>query len=118
MHCGANELVCPNGYDLDGCKAEDICVEIGTMWDGITACETECPPICLEDEVFCPGGLMCNGCTAPSSCQEKVIGVDGAYCVTICPIYCRPEQFYVQGESDENGCPTAGYCASMQKLTL
>ena len=118
MHCGANELVCPNGYDLDGCKAEDICVAIGTMWDGITACETECPPICLEDEVFCPGALMCNGCTAPSSCQEKVTGIDGAYCLTICPIYCTPEQFFVEGEADENGCKTAGYCASKQKSTV
>ena len=111
-HCGPNELVCSTGLDLNGCKNEDACVPIGTMFDGKTACETECPPVCNEDQHFCPGEIMCNGCFDASTCQDKVVGLHGAHCPAACPLYCEPEKDYVEGEPDEKGCPTQGYCAS------
>ena len=116
MQCAASEMLCPDGFDHDGCKNADRCLARGSDTDG-NLCSTLCPSVCNDEtEVLCPGGIKENGCKEAGVCVAKIIGNDGAQCRTACPITCDATEIKVPGGTDDNGCPKEEICGGI--LTL
>ena len=61
--CAVGDMVCPGGFDANGCQMPNTCAP------GATAeCPATCPVTCPADHMHCGGGMDTNGCKMPDTC--------------------------------------------------
>ena len=122
-YCNNDEMMCPGGYDSQGCPKEDTCMSHGyEMADG-SFCYNYCPAACHEGEMVCPGWVGDNGCQMePDNCMPSTwhgYGWDSAKgesvdCAAFCPVYCdwTNGEHLCHGGYDGFGCEMQGWCST------
>merc|ERR1712025_642033 len=110
MQCGPGNIVCPGGFDSNGCKMADLCIHAPI--DTIGGCPAMCPVNCPENYMKCPGGMYGNGCVMPDNCipMAAPVGTDGTTCMQNCPTLCSGDQMICPGGTDYNGCKRSDTC--------
>ena len=104
-------MSCATGFDSNGCKKADQCVERGHDSSGML-CPAECPAICDEEiEHSCCGHTQLNGCQAPDFCEALLVGDNNEDCtVHLCSLHCTGTEIMVESKTDDNGCPLEYRC--------
>ena len=104
-------MLCPDGFDDNGCKNADRCLPRGNDVNG-NLCPEQCPPVCGVNQERCSPPIKENGCRdAAWICLDKIIGNDGSVCKLVCPITCSGNEVKIPGGIDSNGCPMDDICS-------
>ena len=119
MKCSSTEKQCPQGYDDNDCKEEDLCIPVPLdALTGQPCMDFECPPSCDEEvQKYCQGQYQINAngqlCPKRDYCVDRVLDNNGIGCPGHCLPDCQEGQVVeLQNGNDARGCPLSAICVA------
>jgi len=115
--CKANEKRCTQGFDDNGCKNEDECVEVPIDQYEQPCLDFQCSPKCNEEvQKYCQGAQGARGCPLVDYCVDRPLDKKKIRCPGHCKPECPPNQEVVQQTgNDARGCPLQAACSPISE---